>query len=154
MLRLKRTTEKKIFHSSGSTFVLFLGSFFLCLNKTHIFRLLSSLFFIAMGHPGSMYANRERWSIQNGYSYMQCGRKSHDMWIYGSTHLHSLFLCFGSTDDLFQIRNLVIQMKTLMFRSKTMNVDQNTRYQIHNFEITGPLHISFLYISRVIHSIS
>ena len=44
------------------------------------------------------------------------------------THLHSLFSCFGSTDDLFQMKSLLIQTKNLVFWYITLNFDQNPRY--------------------------
>ena len=52
-----------------------------------------------------MHANKEGTVIQNEYSYVLGGMESHDMYMYAK---HSLFSCFGSTDMLFQLRNLLI----------------------------------------------
>ena len=100
--------------------------FFICLNKIHISRFLSSLFLIVRGHPGSMHANRECGVIQNEYSYVKGGRESHDMCMY--VLALSLFVFWQYR---FQMRNLATQTKNLVFRSKTLNFDQNIRYFKH-----------------------
>ena len=50
--------------------------------------------------------------IQNEYSYAQGGRESHDICM---NALALWFSCFGSTDVLLQMKNLLIQTKTLVF---------------------------------------
>ena len=129
------TTKDKIFHSSVSTFdINEVGSKeeiskSLSFSKVSWSFLTKCIFLVCFPrYFSSLVACTQIRSV--GSSKMSATRykEVESLMTCACMHLESLFLCFGSTDVLFQMKNLLIQTKTLIFWYKTLNFDQNTRY--------------------------